>query len=67
MKSPNPMSVAVSRAQQRLYVIGDCREWSGHRHFDTLNQLLRPGAAVSARGRRHPTEVDHLDRVILGP
>ncbi|MFZ2173659.1 MAG: AAA domain-containing protein [Rhodococcus sp. (in: high G+C Gram-positive bacteria)] len=33
---PNMVNVAVSRAKQRLYVIGDRSAWSRHQHFDVL-------------------------------
>jgi hypothetical protein len=37
---PNLLNVAVSRARQRLYVIGDRTAWSRHRHFDELARHL---------------------------
>lgn len=37
---PNLMNVAVSRAQHRLYVIGDIENWKGLPHFDVLAARL---------------------------
>lgn len=38
---PNLLNVAVSRAKQRLYVIGDREQWQKQRYFSTLaNGLL---------------------------
>jgi superfamily I DNA and/or RNA helicase len=37
---PNLLNVAVSRARQRLYVIGDHGAWSQRRHFDVLAMYL---------------------------
>jgi hypothetical protein len=37
---PNLLNVAVSRAQRRLYVIGDRQAWASQRHFDLLAHRL---------------------------
>lgn len=37
---PNLLNVAVSRARQRLYVIGDQTSWARYRHFDVLAKYL---------------------------
>ena len=34
--TPNMLNVAVTRAKERLYVIGDRRAWGRHRYFDHL-------------------------------
>jgi hypothetical protein len=39
---PNLLNVAVSRARQRLYVIGDLDAWSGYPHFRVLAKSLPP-------------------------
>jgi len=38
--SPNLLNVAVSRAKQRLYVIGNRRNWSKGSYFEVLNSML---------------------------
>ena len=37
---PNMLNVAVTRAKQRLYVIGDREAWSRHRYFEQLAERL---------------------------
>lgn len=37
---PNLVNVAVSRARQRLYVVGDRKAWKGHRYFEVLAKHL---------------------------
>ncbi|MNP49995.1 hypothetical protein D3C76_1442210 [compost metagenome] len=37
---PNLLNVAVSRAKQRLYVIGDRTQWQALRYFSTLAKNL---------------------------
>ncbi|MFE6864502.1 AAA domain-containing protein [Nocardia sp. NPDC057668] len=37
-QTPNLLNVAVTRAKQRLVVVGDYRNWSGRRHFRSLAQ-----------------------------
>lgn len=44
---PNLLNVAVSRAKQRLYVIGDRSEWKKQRYFSTLVQDLPKIEGVS--------------------
>lgn len=38
--TPNLLNVAVSRARQRLYVIGDRTAWQNHPYFDELARQL---------------------------
>jgi superfamily I DNA and/or RNA helicase len=38
--SPNMLNVAITRAQKRLYVIGNRRVWSRHRYFSYLAKEL---------------------------
>ncbi|MCU5772457.1 DEAD/DEAH box helicase [Winslowiella arboricola] len=47
---PNLLNVAVSRAKQRLYVIGDRAQWQKQRYFSTLAKDLPVEA--SADGKR---------------
>jgi len=39
-QSPNMLNVAVTRAKERLYVIGNRGVWSKHRYFDHLAERL---------------------------
>lgn len=39
--TPNILNVAVSRAQERLYVVGDAAAWSTVPYFSTLHARLR--------------------------
>ena len=39
-QSPNMLNVAVTRAKERLYVIGNREAWSKHRYFDDLAEML---------------------------
>lgn len=39
-QSPNMLNVAVTRAKERLYVIGNREAWSKHRYFDHLAEML---------------------------
>jgi hypothetical protein len=39
--TPNILNVAVSRAQERLYVVGDAAAWSTVPHFSVLHGRLR--------------------------
>jgi len=47
--SPNMLNVAVTRARERLYVIGNCKVWKAHRYFDHLALKLPVKAHVSGR------------------
>ncbi|MDO6432073.1 AAA domain-containing protein [Flavitalea sp. BT771] len=40
-QSPNMLNVAVTRAKERLYVIGNRKVWSKHRYFDQLAGRLK--------------------------
>jgi hypothetical protein len=40
-ESPNMLNVAVTRAKERLYVIGNREVWGTHRYFDYLGRVLR--------------------------
>ena len=44
--TPNLLNVAVSRAKDRLYVIGDRSKWEAHQYFDVLAKKLPPMDAV---------------------
>jgi hypothetical protein len=39
-QSPNMLNVAVTRARERLYVIGNRKVWRKHRYFDQLAERL---------------------------
>jgi len=39
-QSPNMLNVAITRAKERLYVIGNRQVWSRHRYFDHLAERL---------------------------
>ncbi|MBN8851401.1 MAG: hypothetical protein BGO55_09135 [Sphingobacteriales bacterium 50-39] len=39
-QSPNMLNVAITRAKERLYVIGNRGAWSKHRYFDHLAERL---------------------------
>jgi hypothetical protein len=51
--TPNLVNVAVSRAQHRLYVIGDRTAWRGHRFFNELDR------ALNDHHRNHDHDHDH--------
>lgn len=46
---PNLLNVAVSRAQNRLYIIGDRSDWKRRRYFDVAAKHLKHGPSLSAR------------------
>jgi len=48
-ESPNMLNVAVTRAKERLYVIGNREVWGRHRHFDYLIRVLRKKDHQSGR------------------
>lgn len=52
---PNLLNVAVTRAQCRLYVIGDASQWGGLDYFSELLRAL-PQRSVAAVGDRNTTE-----------
>jgi hypothetical protein len=62
---PNLLNVAVSRAKQRLYVIGDRAAWAHHPHFKVLSEHLpewSPAAGGAPRGNadeRGPEDSGH--------
>ena len=40
VETPNLLNVAVTRARERLYVIGDYDDWSKRRQFEQIMTLL---------------------------
>lgn len=48
-ESPNMLNVAVTRAKDRLYVIGNRDAWGGHRYFDYLTRVLKKKDHQSGR------------------
>lgn len=40
-EKPNLLNVAVSRAKERVYVIGNREKWSKYQYFETLNALIK--------------------------
>jgi hypothetical protein len=47
--SPNMLNVAVTRAKDRIYVIGNRTEWMKHRYFDYLAEMLPVKEHLSGR------------------
>lgn len=52
---PNLLNVAVTRAQCRLYVIGDASQWGGLEYFRELSSAL-PKTGVKGAEDRHATQ-----------
>jgi len=48
-ESPNMLNVAVTRAKDRLYVIGSREAWGRHRYFDYLTTVLKKKDHQSGR------------------
>ena len=48
-ESPNMLNVAVTRAKDRLYVIGNREAWGRHRYFDYLSGALKTKDHQSGR------------------
>jgi len=48
-ESPNMLNVAVTRAKERLYVIGNREAWGRHSYFDYLIRVLRKKDHQSGR------------------
>ncbi|MEI7606122.1 MAG: AAA domain-containing protein [Rhodospirillaceae bacterium] len=40
-EKPNLLNVALTRARQRVYVIGNRDLWCRERHFETLGEFIR--------------------------
>ncbi len=49
VQSPNLLNVAVSRAEARLYVIGDRAAWGQRPYFRVLDQRLGAGSEGPSR------------------
>lgn len=66
---PNLLNVAVSRAKQRLYVIGDRASWQKQRYFTDLAQRLPSSGAGYLDGiaRNRPLHgAEHFERIVNG-
>jgi superfamily I DNA and/or RNA helicase len=48
-ESPNMLNVAVTRAKDRLYVIGNRKAWGAHPYFDYLAKALKKKDHQSGR------------------
>lgn len=48
-ESPNMLNVAITRAKDRLYVIGSREAWGRHRYFDYLTTVLKKKDHQSGR------------------
>jgi hypothetical protein len=66
---PNLLNVAVTRAQHRIFIVGDVSLWGGMKHFgEAFSQLKTPITAEQWLGRigeanRHGRLVSALDNV----